>query len=67
MSPKLRTYPCFPGKSARQGKKLGILGVYPKHDLGKVAFRTPGTERRRLSLLCSRQNKPEVHSSWSAD
>lgn len=51
-------YHFFPGESAHQGEELGILGVFSKHDLGKVVFRTPETGRLRLSLLRSSQSEP---------
>lgn len=38
--PKAWNISPLPRGSARQGKVLGILGVFSKHDLGKVVFRT---------------------------
>lgn len=53
VSPKLRASPCFPGDSARQGKELGILEVFSKHDLRKVIFRKPGPSRPPAWILGS--------------
>ena len=58
VSPKLSASHCFPAESAHQGKELGFCGVFPRYDLRKVIFRTPGMGQRRLSLLGSSQSEP---------
>lgn len=54
VSPKLRVHNCLPRGIGPPRERNWVFGVFPKQDLRKVVFRTPGTGHRHLLSVAAR-------------